>query len=207
MAIALVNKRKLEQKFPRKSYHEIQEHYESIRDELKTGDLIFFSGDHWLSGLIRWRSRSAWSHVGIVVKIEEMNRVFLVESTLETGVRLIPMSFVVKNYDGNNNPYVGRVAWARHNILVNSADQLRKVKEFCLDNLTKQYDNKEYFRIMWRTLVGSKEIFNDNKFTCAEYVLEAYRYAGLKLPKERGYFISPGAFWRQDGVEMKGIII
>lgn len=207
MAIALRNKRNLEHTFPRKNYNEIQQYYDSIRDELKTGDLIFFSGDHWLSGLIRWRSRSAWSHVGIVVKIEEMDRVFLVESIIETGVRLIPMSFIVKNYHGNNKPYEGRVAWARHSSLKNSPEQLQKVKEFCFDNLTKQYDNKEYYRIMWRTLVGRKEIFHDHKFTCSEYVLEAYRHAGLELPKERGYFISPGAFWRQDALEMKGVLI
>lgn len=207
MAIALRNKRKLEQTFPRRSYNDSQEYYDSIRDELKTGDLIFFSGDHWLSGLIRWRSRSAWSHVGIVVKIEEMDRLFLIESTLETGVRMIPMSFVIKSYAGDNYPYDGRVAWTRHKLLSESNDQLRKLKEFCLDNLTKQYDNKEYFRILWRTLVGSKEIFHDNKFTCAEYIYEAYLYAGLDLPKEHGYFISPGAFWRQDDLEMKGILI
>lgn len=207
MAIALVNKRKLEKLFPRKSFNENQINYEEVRKEFKSGDLIFFSGDHWLSGLIRWRSRSAWSHVGIVVKIEEMNRVFLVESTLETGVRLIPMSFVMKNYAGDNFPYGGRVAWARHKLLEKAPEKIQLVKEFCLDNLTMQYDNKEYLRILWRTLVGSKELFHDDKYTCAEYVWEAYKHANIELPKEHGYFISPGAFWRQNGVEMMSILI
>ncbi len=207
MAIILHNKSKLETEFPRKTATENWDNYLEKRDHLKTGDLVFFSGDHWLSGLIRWRSRSAWSHVGMVIKIDEMDRIFVAESTLEVGVRLIPMSFILKNYGGNYNAYQGRVAWARHSTLANSEDKIKLIKEFCMDNLTKQYDRGEYWRILWRTLVGSKEILKDDKFTCSEFVLEAFKYAGIDLPKERGYFISPGAFWRLNEVRMESILI
>ena len=207
MALALFKKTKLEEEHARREISENLAHYESIRSELKTGDLLFFSGDHWLSGLIRWRSKSAWSHVGVVIRIEEMNRVFLVESILETGVRMVPMSFVFKNYIGTNKPYEGRVAWARHHLLKDAPEKIQKIKEFCLDHLTVQYDRKEYWRILWRTLIGSKEIFHDDKYTCSEYVWEAYKYAEIELPKERGHFISPGAFWRLEGVEMMQVLI
>jgi uncharacterized protein YycO len=207
MAVPLYNKRKLEKLFERKDRDANLQNYLKIRSELKSGDLLFFSGDHWLSSMIRGRSRSAWSHCGIVVIIEEMNKIFLVESVLGNGVRMVPMSNVFKDYEGNQQPYVGRVAWARHGKLSLDKDKLRKVKEFCLDNLTKQYDNWEYVRILRRSFLGSKELFHDNKFTCSEFVWEAFKYAGIKLPKERGYFISPGAFWRQDEVEMKGVLI
>lgn len=207
MAIALYNKRKLEKLFARKNPETNIQNYDKIRADLKSGDLLFFSGDHWLSSMIRTRSRSAWSHVGIVLRIEEMNRVFLVESVLGNGVRMVPMSYVFKNYGGNYQPYVGRVAWARHSKLSLDEDKIRKTKEFCLDNLTKQYDNWEYVRILWRTFLGSKEIFHDDKYTCSEFIWEAFKYAGIKLPRERGYFIGPGAFWRQDEVEMQQILI
>ncbi len=207
MAIPLYNKRKLEKLFERKDPKANIQNYNKIRSEMKTGDMLFFSGDHWLSSLIRGRSRSAWSHMGLVIEIKEMGRLFLIESVLGNGVRLVPMSNVFQDYDGNKNPYVGRVAWARHRVICDDGAKLLKIKEFCLDNLTKQYDNWEYFRIAWRTLLGSKELFHDDKFTCSEFIWEAYKYAGIELPKERGYFISPGAFWRQDEVEMKGILI
>lgn len=207
MALGLYTKRKLEEEFPKLDRITNIQNYNKIRSELKSGDLLFFSGDHWLSSLIRWRSRSAWSHVGLVVIIEEMERVFLIESVLENGVRMVPMSNVFKDYDGMGKPYVGRVAWTRHSEISQSEEKIRKVKEFCLDNLTKQYDNLEYLRILWRTLMGSKEIFRDSKFTCAEFILEAYQYAGVELPKEHGYFISPGVFFRQEEVELKSILI
>jgi hypothetical protein len=181
--------------------------YEAMRGEFKTGDLLFFSGDHWLSGLIRWRSKSAWSHVGMVVRIEELDRVFLIESVLEVGVRMLPLSFIYKDYDGRNKPYKGRVAWAKHELLDSDFIKQKAVKEFCVDNLSKQYDRKEYWRILWRSFWGFDNFFHDEKYTCAEYIYEAFKHANIELPKEKGVFISPGAFWRQKELEMKAILI
>jgi Permuted papain-like amidase enzyme, YaeF/YiiX, C92 family len=181
--------------------------YDNARVQFVTGDLLFFSGNHWLSGLIRWRSKSAWSHVGMVIKIEELNRLFLVESIIESGVRLLPLSYVFKDYGGDKKPYNGRVAWARHNLLENAADKQSKMREFCLDNLSKQYDRKEYWRILWRSFVGRDKFFEDDKYTCAEFIYEAFKHAKIDLPKEKGVFISPGAFWRQQELEMKAVLI
>lgn len=181
--------------------------YNEQRANFKTGDLLFFSGNHWLSGLIRWRSKSAWSHVGMVVHIEEIDRFFLLESILESGVRMLPLSFVFKNYGGDYKPYDGRVAWAKHELLEKDTIIQKLLKEFCMDNLTKQYDRKEYWRILWRSLVGMDSFFEDDKFTCAEYIYEAFKYSGVTLPKEKGLFISPGSFWRLDELRMKAILI
>ena len=207
MATALRSKRKLDQLFPENAPETNFKFYEENREEFKTGDLLFFSGNHWLSGLIRWRSKSAWSHVGMVLRIDEMNRVFLVESIIENGVRLLPLSFVFKDYGGDNKPYNGRVAWTRHKFLEQNQEYALKLREFCMDNLSKQYDRKEYWRILWRSFIGRKKFFSDDKFTCAEFVLEAFKYAHIELPKERGVFISPGAFWRIKDLEMRRILI
>lgn len=205
MAIRLTNRKELDELFPKKGIYEIRRNYEILRNELQTGDLIFLSGNHWLSELIRIRSKGAWSHVGVVVKIEEINRVFLVESIIEVGVRMIPMSFVIKDYDGHKRPYNGRVAWARVEDL--PTDKSLIIKEFALDNLSKQYDRKEYWRVLWRTVAGKKKVFNDDKYSCAEYIHEAFKRAGIYLKYDRGDFISPAAIWNNERVEMKGIII
>jgi cell wall-associated NlpC family hydrolase len=76
MAIRLSSRKELDELFPRKGIQEIRRNYESLRNDLQTGDLIFLSGNHWLSALIRRRSKGAWSHVGIVVRIEEISRFF-----------------------------------------------------------------------------------------------------------------------------------
>lgn len=205
MALRLVNRKKLDELFPKNGIRGIIRNYEILRDELQTGDLIFFSGNHWLSELIRIRSKGAWSHVGIVVRIEEINRIFLVESIIEVGVRMIPMSFVIKDYDGHKRPYNGRVAWARMQDL--PTDKSLTIKEFVLDNLSKQYDRKEYWRVLWRTVAGKKRLFHDDKYSCAEYIYEAFKRAGIYLKYDRGDFISPTAIWNNERVEMKGVII
>lgn len=112
--LSLKTKNDIDNVFHRKGIRQIREDYEAERDNFQTGDLIFFSGNHWFADLIRWRSKAPWSHVGIVIRLDEINRVFLAESFIEVGVRLIPLSFVVKNYDGHKNPYNGRVGWARY---------------------------------------------------------------------------------------------
>jgi hypothetical protein len=207
MARQIKSKRVLDKVYEYQPLHINLKFYEAMRVEFKTGDLLFFSGDHWLSGLIRWRSKSAWSHVGMVVRIEELDRVFVVESILEVGVRMLPLSFIYKDYDGKSKPYKGRVAWTRHDLLANDLVKQKAVKEFCVDNLSKQYDRKEYWRILWRSFWGFDNFFHDEKYTCAEYIYEAFKYANIELPKEKGVFISPGAFWRQKMLEMKAILI
>ena len=207
MASQIKSKRVLEKIHNRKSDESNLHFYEKMRSEFETGDLLFFSGNHWLSSLIRWRSKSAWSHVGMVIKIEELDRLFLVESVIESGVRLLPLSFVFKDYGGNYMPYNGRVAWAKHVDFMDKPETKNALREFCMDNLSKQYDRKEYWRILWRSLMGREKFFEDDKYTCAEFVFEAYKYANVELPKEKGVFISPGAFWRQKDLELKAVLI
>lgn len=207
MTPSLKSKNILDKFFPENDPETNFSFYENKREEFKTGDLLFFSGNHWLSGLIRWRSKSAWSHVGMVLRIDEMDRVFLVESTIENGVRLLPLSFIFKDYGGDKKPYDGRVAWTRHKIIMENHGFSDKLKEFCMDNLSKQYDRKEYWRILWRTFIARKKFFSDDKYTCAEFVYEAFKYAKVKLPKEKGVFISPGAFWRIQDLELLKILI
>jgi uncharacterized protein YycO len=206
MADDFGSKKALEREVPKFGKQKARLNYEkNIRPFVKTGDLFFFSGDHWLSGLIRWRSKSAWSHVGMVIKIEEIDRVFLVESVLEAGVRMIPLSFVVKNYHGINTPYEGRVAWARHSA-VNEA-VAKQLKISILEQLSKQYDGREFTRVAWRSIMGREKLFRDHKYTCSELIYETFKSAKLKIEYERGFFISPGSIWRNAAVEMLGNVI
>lgn len=61
--------------------------YEQIRDQLKTGDIILFSGNSGVSKFIRFFSASRWSHVGMVVRIDDWDAILLWESTSLSGVK------------------------------------------------------------------------------------------------------------------------
>lgn len=64
--------------------------YQDIRNQLKTGDIILFSGKGGISYGIKFFTLSKWSHVGMVYKIEDpldaKGSVFCWESTLLTDL-------------------------------------------------------------------------------------------------------------------------
>lgn len=87
--------------------------YEEIRDQLKTGDVVLFSGKGFFSRAIKLFSHSKWSHVGIVVKIEDFDLVLLWESTglskvediidgkRKKGVQTVALSDRLETYKGD----------------------------------------------------------------------------------------------------------
>jgi hypothetical protein len=63
--------------------------YEQYRPQIKTGDVVAFSGTSGFSKFIKLFTKSRYSHVGIIVKSEtEMfgDTIFIVESTTELGM-------------------------------------------------------------------------------------------------------------------------
>ena len=40
----------------------------ALLSELKTGDLVLFAGHRLTSGLSKWLGRTAWTHVGLVLR-------------------------------------------------------------------------------------------------------------------------------------------
>ena len=54
--------------------------YEDIRGDLRTGDIILFSGKGGISHAIKLTTNSKWSHVGMVLRLPESQAAFLWES-------------------------------------------------------------------------------------------------------------------------------
>jgi hypothetical protein len=71
--------------------------YQSLRDEIQTGDLLLFRGKHFLSGAIEKLSNSPYSHVAILAKWH--GRVLAFQADLR-GVEVLPASRIVYRYDG-----------------------------------------------------------------------------------------------------------
>lgn len=79
--------------------------FDELMSRAKTGDLIFFSGRKPFSWLIRIRSWSRWSHVGIVVCPEVMADVppiepHIIESLEGHGVRVVSFN-VWRSWSGH----------------------------------------------------------------------------------------------------------
>ncbi len=172
--------------------------YPAVRHNLESGDLVFCSGRYFFSGLIQKVTRSVWSHCGIIYKDPTLNRVFVLESEVMIGVRLVPLSKYLKDYHGRRRAYQGRIVIGRVHP-VPEAEKIRRAISFGMDELTKPYDNWEILRILVRTLLGKGRRTRDRKYICSELVQECFRHAGIVFPYVRRS-ISPDDIWKDERV-------
>jgi hypothetical protein len=175
--------------------------YEDVRDELSTGYIFFSSGSYTFSGIIQKLTKSVWSHVAIIYKDVELQRVMVLEAEPKVGIRLIPLSKYLKDYKGTKKPYKGEVVIAKLNFDL-AHEQLNKAISFGLDELTRPYDNWEIIRIMFRILfkIGKRE--NNRSYICSELVRDAFSKAGVTFRRNDTY-ISPQEIWKDPRVEIK----
>jgi hypothetical protein len=175
--------------------------YEKLRPYLKTGDIFFSSGSYAFSGVIQRLTKSTWSHVAVIYKDEELNRVLVLEAEPYIGIRLIPLSKYLSDYKGKKRPYKGQIVLSKLNIEV-PKQNLGKGISFGLDELTRPYDNWEIFRIMIRILFNISKREKNRNYICSELVRDVFKKAGVLIHYKDTY-ISPDAIWKDERVEMR----
>ena len=168
--------------------------YDHVRENLRSGDIVFCSGTYFFSGLIRWFTKSSWSHVGMIYRDDDLGRVFILESETLIGVRVAPLSKYLRDYHGRNRPYKGRMVIGRLTPEPEPED-VKKAICFGMDELTKPYDNWEILRIACRILFRRGRRNRDRKYICSELVYECYRRADVWF-KSNKKSISPDDIWK-----------
>src|SRR6187200_3309553 len=71
--------------------------YPEARQEIKTGDVLLFRGTSAVSRIIRWGSRSPYSHAGLAAWWGDRLIVF---QAVSHGAQVVPVSSAVDAYDG-----------------------------------------------------------------------------------------------------------
>ncbi len=179
--------------------------YDTVRDSLRSGDLVFCSGSYLFSGLIQRFTRSVWSHVGIVYRDDNLGRVFVLESETGVGVRLVPVSKYLRDYHGRRRPYRGQIVVGRLQPAL-TPEQVRQGVSFGMDLLTKPYDNGEILRIALRIAFRVGRRTRDRKFICSELVDECFRAAGVRFARPDNY-VSPQDIWRDASVLLQARVL
>ena len=182
--------------------------YADIRNEIRSGDILLCSGCYMFSKLIQKATGSCWSHVAYVLRLDSIDRVMVLESIEGKGVRTIPLSEYVANFEGTGKGYEGRLALARHGEFGSKAnpENLKLMSQFAVDRFAYPYDEEEIARITAR-IVGSflgfekGEIERDQEYICSEYVYECYRILGIEVPYGARGFVAPADFARDERVE------
>ncbi|HKQ46955.1 MAG TPA: YiiX/YebB-like N1pC/P60 family cysteine hydrolase [Phycisphaerae bacterium] len=166
--------------------------YAALRPQLRSGDLFFCAGRYLVSRAIQHMTGSPWSHVGIIIRAEKIDRVLLLESVEDMGVRFAPLSKYLDDYE-DARPYRGEMVVARVSALKQS--DVPKIAEFGVDELTRPYDKDEIAKIIARIALGLGRKERDREYICSELVFECFAHAGMGFAYNPKGFISPEDVW------------
>ncbi|MDH5561015.1 MAG: YiiX/YebB-like N1pC/P60 family cysteine hydrolase [Deltaproteobacteria bacterium] len=158
--------------------------YEDIRGDIKTGDVILFSGKGTISNGIKLFTSSKWSHVGMVLKLPDSKANFLWESTtlsnlkdaisgtVKNGVQLVLLRDRLRTYDGEKS--------IRHLSYSITADEYYRLMGFREKMRGRPYETNrlELIKSAYDGPFGHNEEDLSSLF-CSELVAEAYQEIGL----------------------------
>jgi len=190
--------------------------YAQFRADIRSGDILLCSGSAWFSKLIQQGTGSVWSHVGFVMRLDAIDRVMVLESVEPLGVRTVPLSKYLTDYDSQGNPYPGGLVLARHKKFEEKSDKkaLKKFGQFAVDLFGYPYDKDEIVKIAARiassfvpfSAKDKKALKPDREFICSEYAYECYKAIGISIPYDRRGFVAPADFARAKEVELLAVL-
>jgi len=177
--------------------------------EYRTGDILLLSGTKFDSWIIRFGTRSSYSHAGIVYvwngpdetgssaegpSTRSIPRVYCLEARGVQGVRLCLLSRLI------NDKHYERIVYYRGNQL--SDAQRNKAIGFAFQQLGTEYDHSATRRFAWYIFMivlglrkrlkptakrarKAKEkiekLRNNDQWFCSELVAAAFKHAGLDI--------------------------
>lgn len=165
-----------------------KENYPNIRRSIKTGDIFLCSGDYCISRLIKYFSDSMFSHVAFVFYWNE--RIMVFESVEDDGVRIVPLSQYLDNYENSKKPYKGRLFLARHKTDISQLAINNMLGE-AVNLLNRNYGMVDIVKIAWRIIIGSGEHDPDDEYICSEFVDKCFNKIDITLERGEGGFIYP----------------
>ena len=190
--------------------------YTQFRPQIASGDLLLCSGSGIFSRMIRAGTKSVWSHVGFVMRLDAIDRIMVLESVEPLGIRTVPLSKYLTDYDSKGNPYPGRLAIARHDDFNAKASSRRLLKfgQFAVDLFGYPYDQDEIAKIAARiaasylpfSAADKRALKRDREYICSEYVWECYKSLGIRINHDKRGFISPADFAKAKEVKLQAVL-
>jgi len=180
-----------------------QIHYQDYRKDFKDGDILMFKGKGLFSWMIRWKTKSEYSHAGIVAW---WNDRLMVLEAVGKGVVARPISYSLKHYHGSFDYYklkdeTGITDAKRSEMLI-----------FAQEQIGKEYDGKAVVMFFFKLLFKSKLNPNDHpnltaKFFCSHYVAAIYNKVKLDLiPNLSDELTSPKRIAASDLLKFVGTV-
>lgn len=165
--------------------------FDELAPEMKTGDIMLFNGQYSGSKLIEIIEFSQWSHIGIIVRLDEFDEPLIWEATSLTnipdvifndqkkGVKLVKLRDRMAHYGDELKKYENaNFAYRKMNV-----ERTPKLNEQVLE-LNQQYhgiEDPSFKEMAWDVIQG--RIFRKSvpldKFFCSEFVAEMFLKLGF----------------------------
>ena len=161
------------------------------RAAMREGDIVCFRGEGVTSWLIRWATRSKYSHIGLIHRFGA--RVYCLEA-VGKGVRLVLMSHLMRRYEGGIDYFT-----------VDAADEVRNTAiRWAFTQLGKLYDTAGIVRFTWTLLSGrARPVREDEQWFCSELVAAAFDKADLPLVTSDATYTSPSDIAQSERVSFE----
>jgi hypothetical protein len=188
--------------------------YADIRAQVRDGDLLLCSATDGFSRLIRWATRSPWSHVAVAYRLEAIDRVLVLECVEKIGVRAVPLSTFISRTSEGKRPYPGKILLARHGAMAAKSRRRpwTKIAGFAFDRLGDKFSPGEIFKIGLRIAVSRfrrklhPSLGPKNEFICSEYVARCFKTVGVEIPWDGLGFVAPADIANDPRVEAVALI-
>ena len=190
--------------------------YDDFQDQIASGDLLLCSGSGLFSRMIQASTKSVWSHVGFVMRLDSIKRIMVLESVEPLGVRTVPLEKYLTDYDNKGHPYPGGLVIARHKYFATKANaqKLRKFAQHAVDLFGYPYDKDEIIKIAARiaashlpfTKKNKRDLRRDREYICSEYVWECYAKLGIRIKYDSRGFIAPADFAKAKEVNLQAVL-
>lgn len=149
----------------------IQKNYSDIRQTLRTGDLVAFGGQTFISASIKAITKSNISHVGMVMKVNtnqaKLPIIMIVESTSLgngfSGVHISRLSTRLKGYQGD--------IWI---LPIDGAINIAGTETFLVSSLGVEYDYKQAIGSALDSSFSADQTKDLSRLFCSELCNEVY---------------------------------
>jgi hypothetical protein len=183
------------------------EKYDNLRNSLKTGDIILFSGKGLLSTGIKIGSACHWSHVGMIVRFKKPDVVLLYQSSPlskvhdythkspKPGVQINLFSETCEHYNGDIA--LRRLKYDLSDEMLDSLSAFRQE----MKHRSFETNKLEIIKSVYDGPFGKNETDLSSLF-CSELIAEAYQRMGLLNQNLASNEFTPKDFSEKGSLEL-----
>jgi len=173
------------------------EYSDQLRKTIRDADIVLFRGRDPLSRLIRWVTRSHYSHAGIVARWGEY---VMVLEAKGAGVVASRLSHVVDKYHGRVDLFTAKGDVEPR---LNRDEAVHAAKE----ELGKHYAVGKLFQILGRLYRRKIMTAPPDKYVCSEYVSRSWRVGGVLLSNVGEDLATPAEIAKSHALRLLGRLV